>query len=176
MEYIKVKGQYGSPENSLFIINPALSDLEKIASKFGQESFIFAQNTKDGDFSFDAGYYEMDLDGFRKSKMQDKLKANPDYKLPTDIRYKKSYTKNNIIDQKDAEDFFTSIDTHGRKFKFQIPFFEATIRRAYERVSLRTEGKDMSSVQNDLIRTTIDADHYAPSSRWRIRGSLYHRY
>ena len=174
IEYIKVKGQYGSPENSLFIINPALSDLEKIASKFGQESFIFAQNSNGEDFSFDAGYYEMDIDEAKKVKMQDKLKDNPEYKLPTDIHYKKSYTKKNIIDQKDAEDFFTSIDTHGRKFKFQIPFFEATIRRAYERVSLKTEGKDRDRVQNDLMRTTIDADQYAPSSRWRIRGSLYH--
>lgn len=175
IEYIKVKGQYGSPENSLFIINPALSDLEKIASKFGQESFIFAQNNKEGDFSFDAGYYEMDIAESKKVKLQDNLKSDPEYQLPTDIKYKKSYTKKNIIDQKDADDFFTSISTHGRKFKFQIPFFEATIRRAYERVFLKTEGKDKERVQNDLRRTTIEADTYSPGSRWRIRGSLYHQ-
>lgn len=173
LEYIKVKGQYGNPENSLFIINPALSDLEKIASEFGQESFIFATNNKDGDFNFDAGYYEMDISDAYKDKQKEKLDKDPYYSVPRDIKYKRTITKKNIIDQKDADDFFTSIATHGRKFKFQIPFFESTIRRAYERIELCTEGKDRDHVIYDVIRTTLDADQYAPSSRWRIRGSLY---
>lgn len=172
MEYIKVKGQYGNPENSLFIINPSLADLEKIASDFCQESFIFATNTKDGDFSFDAGYYETNIPDSKKEIIKKKLQEDPEFK-PEPLKYTKSITKKNIIDQKDADDFFTSIDTHGRKFKFQIPFFESTIRRAYERIVLCTEGKDLDHVKYDINRTTIDADQYTSGSRWRIRGSLY---
>ena len=172
-EYMKVKGQYGNPENSLFVINPALKDMEKMASEFGQESFIFATNTKDGEFSFDAGYYEMGISDAEKEKLKQKLQDDPEYKIPKTITYKKSITKKRIINQKDADDFFTSIKTHGRNFKFQIPFFESTIRRAYERMVVCTEGKDRDHVVYDIVRTTLDADQYTEGSRWRIRGRLY---
>ncbi len=172
LEYLKVKGQYGNPENSLFLINPSLRDMTEIATKFGQESFIFATNSNDGDFSFDAGYYETEAPAAEKKKF-----ADPEYVGDQNHSYKynKSITKNNIIDQKDADDFFTSIKAQGRKFKFQIPFFESTIRRAYERMTLCTEGKDPDNVQYDLMRTTLEADNYSASGRWRIRGLLYHQ-
>ena len=175
-EYIKVKGQYGNPENSLFIINPSLSDMKKIASNYGQESFIFAVNTPGDDgFSFDAGYYDMDVDDTKKDMWKTRFEKDPEYKIPTTIPYKKSITKKRIINQKDADDFFTSIDSHGRKFKFQIPFFESTIRHAYERMMVVTEGKDLDHIKYDLNRITVEADSYSEGSRWRIRGSLYHR-
>lgn len=171
IEYMKVKGKYGNPENSLFLINPALSDMAKMATAFGQESFIFAKNSNDGDFSFDAGYYETDAPSSLKSKFSDpEFKGNAN----SPLKYNKSITKDRIIDQKDADDFFTSIQAQGRKFKFQIPFFESTIRRAYERVQTCIEGKDPDRVQYDLKRTTIEADNYTSGGRWRIRGSLYH--
>ncbi len=175
-EYIKVKGQYGNPENSLFVINPSLSDMKKIASNYGQESFIFADNTPGDDgFSFDAGYYEMDADDARKDMWKMRFKEDPEYKIPSTVDYKKVITKKRIINQKDADDFFTSIDSHGRKFKFQIPFFESTIRHAYERMMVVTEGKDLDHIKHELKRITVEADSYSEGSRWRIRGSLYHR-
>ena len=175
-EYIKVKGQYGNPENSLFVINPSLADMKKIASNYGQESFIFATNSKDEeDFSFDAGYYEMDVDDTKKDIWKKRFEKDPEYKIETTVPYKKSITKNRIINQKDADDFFTSIASHGRKFKFQIPFFESTIRHAFERMVLLTEGKDIEHVKYELNRITTEADRYSEGSRWRIRGSLYHR-
>lgn len=171
IEYMKVKGKYGNPENSLFLINPSLRDMTEIATKFGQESFIFATNTKNGEFSFDAGYYETDAPASEKKKFSD-----PEYmgRQGVSYKYNKAITKNNIIDQKDADDLFTQIKTHGRKFKFQIPFFEAVIQEAYERMSYLTEGKDRDRVQYDLLRTTLEADNYTSGGRWRIRGSLYH--
>ena len=175
-EYIKVKGQYGNPENSLFIINPSLKDMEKIASKYGQESFIFAVNTPDEEgFSFDAGYYEMNVDDTKKDKWKDKFKEDPSYNIPTTVPYKKSITKNRIINQKDADDLFTSISTRGKKLKFQIPFFESTIRHAFEHMVLLTEGKDIDHVKHEINRVTLEADSYSDGSRWRIRGSIYHK-
>lgn len=173
LEYIKVKGKYGNPENSLFIINPSLKDMEKIASDFCQESFIFAVNTEGDSFVFDAGYYEIEMDDEYKDKVKDKLIDNPEYKMPKTFTYKKSITKNRIIDQKDADDFFTSIKTHGRNFKFQIPFFEATVREAFDRISMCVEGKDRDHVVHEILRTTIKSSCYTEGSIWRIRGLLY---
>lgn len=169
-EYIKVNGKYGNPENSLFLINPSLSDMERIATRFGQESFIFAENTKDNDeFSFDAGYYETSAPPSIKEKF-----AEPDFIWRgSPFTYNKSISKNRIINQKDADDFFTSIKAQGRNFKFQIPFFESIIRRAYERMSLFTEGKDIDQVQYDLMRITSESCKYTESGKWRLRGLLY---
>lgn len=173
LEYIKVKGKYGNPENSLFLINPAFSDMVKLATEFGQESFIFATNSHDGDFSFDAGYYEMDTPESLKRKYKEKLKKDPSYKIIPQPKYKKSITKDRIINQKDADDFFTSIQTLGKKFKFQIPFFESTIKNAFDRVQMCIEGKDLEDVKFKILKTTLEADDYTPGSRWRNRGLLY---
>lgn len=174
LEYIKVKGKYGNPENSLFVINPTLRDLEKLAYTFCQESFIYAVNSRDdGTFSFDAGYYEINMDEDSKARIKDKLLDDPEYQFTRPYSYKKTITKTRIIDQKGADDLFTSIQTHGRNFKFQIPFFEATIRKAYEHVSMCVEGKDRGEVSRALKRTTINSEGYTEGSIWRSRGKIY---
>ena len=102
LEYIPVKGKYGSKENSLFVINISLTEMMKLSSRFDQESFIFAI-CRNG--YCDATYYEK---GAGK-----------------DSPYVPKYSRNRIEDMSDADDFFTSVKSHSKKaFKFQIPFFD----------------------------------------------------
>lgn len=170
MEYIKVKGKYGNDENSLFVINPALSDMKKIATIFGQESFIFAVNSYNDEFSFNASYYETSAPTRVKLRFKDPNYTGSDLET---FSYNEVISKDRIIDQKSADDFFTSISTHNRKFKFQIPFFESIIIRAHNTVKKLTEGLDQEQIQYDLDRTTIYSEDYTPGSRWRARGILY---
>lgn len=100
LDYIPVKGKYGSKEHSLFIINVKLSEMMFLSYQYDQESFIFAE-CHDG-YS-DAVYYEK---GVGKNS-----------------RYVAKYRRNDIINMEDANDLFTSIKSHSnRAFKFQIPF------------------------------------------------------
>ena len=102
LEYIPVKGKYGSDENSLFVININLTEMMALSSRFDQESFIFAV-CRDG-YS-NATYYEKEAG--------------------KDSPYVPKYSRDRIVDMSDAEDFFTSVKSHSRKaFKFQIPFFD----------------------------------------------------
>lgn len=102
LEYIPVKGMYGSRENSLFVINISLTEMMKLSSRFDQESFIYAI-CRDG-YS-DATYYEK--------------------KAGKNSPYVPKYSRDRIEDMSDADDFFTSVKSHSRRaFKFQIPFFD----------------------------------------------------
>ena len=100
LEYIPVKGKYGTKEHSLFIINVRLSEMMLLSYQYDQESFIFAE-CQDG-YS-DAVYYEKGAG--------------------ENSRYVAKYRKNDIINMEDANDLFTSIKSHSdRAFKFQTPF------------------------------------------------------
>lgn len=104
LEYIPVKGKYGSKENSLFILNVRMTENMSLSREYDQESFIYAE-CRDG--YCDAFYYEK---GAGK-----------------DARYVLKHQRNHILDMSDADDFFSSICSKSKRaFKFQIPFFDGS--------------------------------------------------
>ena len=46
-DYIKIKGSYGEKETSYLILNLTLDDAKVVARNYGQESFFFANVTRD---------------------------------------------------------------------------------------------------------------------------------
>ena len=162
LDYIPVKGKYGSYENSLFIINVQLQEMISLSYQFDQESFIFAE-CHDG-YS-DAVYYEKGSG--------------------RDSKYIAKYRRNNIINMKDADDFFTSIKSHSKRaFKFQIPFFDgsdseeddAEVKESIVKLSCRYilerygyQGiKNLSKNINETFSHEISLRH-----RYSLRAEIY---
>lgn len=152
VEYIKIRGKCNQPENSFFIINPSLDLMEMMAADFKQKAFIYAEcRNDDGDLHGDAGYCE----------------------VTSHWKYAKTHQKRDILDQSDADKFFTSISSHGRNFKFSIPFFDLLVLEAYASVCRLAYGKDPDTVEAGLRKTTSEAAEYAPKAQWERRGFLY---
>ena len=69
LEYVVMGGKYGSPENSLLILNPNKQDVISFGKKYGQAAVIFGQrlmrNYREGQRSnyFRIDYYQTEPDG-----------------------------------------------------------------------------------------------------------------
>ena len=69
LDYISMGGKYGSPENSVFILNPSKLDVIEMGKKFGQAAVIFGQRLKrnyrqeQDSVYFRLDYYQTNPDG-----------------------------------------------------------------------------------------------------------------
>ena len=115
LDYVSMGGRYGSPENSVFILNPSKLDVIEMGKTFGQAAVIFGQrlkrNYRKGQ---DSVYFRMDY-----------YQTQPDGEEDPDYGPQEYY----LIDSRDMvvadasaqakEDYYSEI---GGK-KFYIPFF-----------------------------------------------------
>lgn len=99
-DYIKLKGKYGKSEHSYLILNLTLEDAKAIAKCYGQESFFFANVSKDPN---------KDPSTIAYYKTTNQCKS---YKLVEITR--------TISDETDAEDFFSK---YGIKFRINMSEF-----------------------------------------------------
>ena len=99
-DYIKIKGSYGEKETSYLILNLTLDDAKVVARNYGQESFFFANVSRDPN------------------------------KEPSTLAYYKTYNQcksyklveitNTITDESQANDFFSK---YGMKFRINMAEF-----------------------------------------------------
>lgn len=146
IQYTKIKGNYGNKENPLILYNLSYKDILHFASKFGQESFFFAQN----DFPAIITYYATDY------------KPEEDEDLNTLVIPPKTYrnieTSGNISNEKDAEDFFSR---HGDlKFKFDMDYFKESVEAVC--------GSIINENYEYYIKRTVD-DRLTPHGRINAR-------
>lgn len=112
--YTPLIGKYGNKENSYIIYNISLAFSKIIFGEyFNQESFIWAKKEKPGSMLFE--YWKKD--------------NNSNYKLID--------KQNKIINEKDADDFFSRL----KDYKFKIPFIlgEDLNLDFFDRLNLMTE-------------------------------------
>ena len=151
--YRKVKGQYGSKENSYMIIGISLEEAKELAAKYCQESFIFANVKKtkgDGNRRSNMRYQFWQLGSdYYQSCLEEFVSLNEDLGVEAERDENEHITKVNIAGDVDVEDslefpevdpneyhIFTKRDitndmageddyfTQFKDFKFSIPFFD----------------------------------------------------
>ena len=102
--FIKVKGQYGSEENSFFIPNITKDEALSLGKMFSQESIIYGEKTTEGEY--DTMTIQM---------------------IYTDERFGDiSGERKVFINMNNADDYYSKVK--GRKF--QIPFFDEDFENA----------------------------------------------
>ena len=155
--WFPVKGEYKGKEKSYIVYNISFDDTMYLATKFEQESFIFIDNRGDEPVY---QYWQQNGNG----------------------EFYKVSERNTYIDASDANDFFTQI---GRKFKFQIPFFddnnEEELMEHYTKINSIIEDKIARGIiDENYVNTTIDRNLHSEkcSGRrlWEMRGVVYGRY
>ena len=154
--WFPVKGCYGESEPSFVVYNISLDDALHVGEKFEQEGVIWIDNRGD-DIKYQ--YWERDGHG----------------------AFSKISEKDSYSDMTDADDVFTQI---GRRFKFQIPFFDDA-DNIEENVVSKHNIIIENSIRCNMKRFSInekyvsDAIHSminnAKSGRrlWELRGHLY---
>lgn len=112
LDYVSMGGKYGSPENSLLILNPSKLDVISFGKKYGQAAVIFGQrlmrNYREGQASvyFRIDYYQTEPDG------EEEPAFGPQEYYLVDSR-------DMVVSDDTRTDYYSEI---GGK-KFYIPFF-----------------------------------------------------
>ncbi len=113
LDYVEMGGKkYGSPENSLLILNPTKMDIISFGKKYGQAAVIYGQrlkrNYREGQESqyFRIDYYQTEPDG----------EKDPDYGPQ---EYYLVDSRDMVVSDDTRQDYYSEIG--GRKF--YIPFF-----------------------------------------------------
>lgn len=147
--YYKVKGKYGTIENSFIVYNITLDDAKSLCAKNGQQSFIFCTN--------DSGILRFQL-------WANASRSGYSYKL---VDEKEEF---NVLDD-DAKDYYTQIS---RDFKFNIPFEKFTVAAEdmIESIILRCHKLGYSDVDIDrMISESTDSSIYA-KGRFFARATM----
>ena len=151
--YRKVKGQYGSKENSYMIIGISLEEAKELAAKYCQESFIFAdikkrKGAKNRRSNLDYQFWQLGSD-YYQSCLEEFVSLNEDLGVEAKRDENEHITKVNLAGDVDVEDslefpevdpneyhIFTKRDitndmageddyfSQFKDFKFSIPFFD----------------------------------------------------
>jgi hypothetical protein len=134
--YRKIKGSYGSRENSFIVNNISLSTAIQIGEKFKQDSIVFGE------------VVEGEPDGVYMTFSM----VGTDPKKPDE--YRNAIAENDVfINRNDADDFFSEV---GGK-KFVIPFY-GTIDR------LKDENDKFFDLEKDYSKTKWEGGKAIPTS------------
>ena len=149
--FIKVKGQYGSEENSFFIPNITKDEALNLGKMFSQESIIYGEKTTEGEY--DTMTIQM---------------------IYTDERFGDiSGERKVFINMNNADDYYSKVK--GRKF--QIPFFDEDFDNANWGYNIGAINKNQikdETISNELNEyvNKILSENRSSKSRWINRGVL----
>ena len=149
--FIKVKGQYGSEENSFFIPNITKDEALSLGKMFSQESIIYGEKTTEGEY--DTMTIQM---------------------IYTDERFGDiSGERKVFINMNNADDYYSKVK--GRKF--QIPFFDEDFDSAnwgYKSGAINKNIIKDETISNELNEyvNKILSENRTTKSRWINRGVL----
>ena len=136
--YCPIRGKYGNEERSYFICNITLPALKKLNEEYEQESFIYSFVGDDGRLVHQ--YWERKGDGPYEMKVE----------------------KDRVVNQSDADDFFSKIGG----YKFQIPFFEEVLEEAGRELKAAYGNYDEERLEESLDESR------SGMSAWCNRGML----
>ena len=149
--FIKVKGQYGSEENSFFIPNITKDEALSLGKMFSQESIIYGEKTTEGEY--DTMTIQM---------------------IYTDERFGDiSGERKVFINMNNADDYYSKVK--GRKF--QIPFFDEDFDNAnwdYKSGAINKniiKDETISNELNEYVNKILN-ENRSTKSRWINRGVL----
>ena len=145
--YTRTQGMYEqNKEKSFFIYNINLSSMMSLGKTYGQKSFIFGENSDKGMTFY---FYE---------------------KGAGNSQYAKKYTKTEIKNQSDADDFFS----RNKSYRFNIPFFEA-FEEAKEELNEKFDYID-DDIYNEAIKYNLEKSKTMTGKHlWIKRCELFMR-
>jgi hypothetical protein len=152
-DYIRIDGKYIIEEKSYFIININYEDMEYLNHYFNQESFIWARKYWDDtvDYSPYINFY-----------YYEKASKDSDYILGD--------MEDHIKNQKDAEDFFSSL----KNYKFKVPFsiFENLIPEANRLLFEKYGHLEKSILIEGILNNLLDSS-LTSKKKWHDRCLLF---
>lgn len=151
--WFRIKGKYGNNEKSHMIYNITRSDAERLGKMFNQESIIFSELDDSGAIHY--LYLEKGEGG----------------------EYQETHKRDEYVDMSDAVDFFSEI---GRKFKFQIPFFDGSddstdemISEHFKKINEKVDSKFIDETRLNKYLSNMVNEKKTAKCRWEARGNLF---
>lgn len=162
-KYIKVKGQYGSPEHTVAVFNIPLSDAKQIGNIFRQESIIFARV---------------------KTLLKDNNNVVFEYWEKPDKDENKPYEKTDEVDKISTADNVEDFYTRMKSWKFVIPFPkfaepEKNNKKVDENIEIEIYNPycdynltediiyEINKLTNDILQENVTGTH-----RYKVRGKI----
>lgn len=173
--YRHLNGQYGSKEHSYLIVNISIMDAKRIAAMFGQQSFIHAYKSDNGD---DSGKTRMTYrffalrDGMLNRCRDEYRKTGNIPQIPLNA-YVQTDSRNGVILPKDGDNVFSRKNS----FRFRIPFEVMTATESETEKSVVVECKSSCDRIGEkafmrLLNDTFD-DSLTGKYHYQCRASLY---
>lgn len=144
--FLKVKGQYNSPERSFLIYNCVRTDIERFAYEYEQQAYVWAV--------IEGGKVHSEIWSRQSEEDEYTLEVSRDY----------------VIDAASDKDFFSQI---AGKLKFRLPFYDEPTQEEHLRAMTQEEEETLAICTNPkytgraryLNRSRFNQSYYGQKNR-----------